>query len=145
MLGHIGTDPRELEHLPGLDADELAVVEIRATAHTAPGAVHNDLVGIVDLDEVCSPCSGLLAGLALRRPALLAVRDRRLSKPLCRWGHRGVARVATDASLEIGEPGFELGDTRLLLGDQPRERGVLLEQLFAGGRLLPGRLRRADE
>ena len=42
-----------------------------------------------------------------------------------RWGHRGVARVASDASLKLGEPGFELGDTRLLLGDPLAERGVV--------------------
>ncbi|MDA8311251.1 MAG: hypothetical protein M0Z46_11710 [Actinomycetota bacterium] len=56
-----------------------------------------------------------------------------------------MARVAPDASLKLGEAGLELGDTRLLLGDQPTERGVLLEQFFIGGRLLPGRLRRAGK
>ena len=74
-LGHIGTDPWELEDLAGLDA-ELAASKVRPGSLAAPGAVHEDLAGIVDPGGVCSLRPGLLAGLALCHPALLAVQNR---------------------------------------------------------------------
>ena len=131
--------------MTGLDIDKLAIRKVRPASLTGTRAVHDDLVGGGDLSEMPSLRAGLLARLSLLGSALLAVRDRRLCKSLCGRWPRGVAGVATDALLQIGETRLELGDALRLLAHHLAKRSVLLERLFVGGLGLLGMLRHVEK
>ena len=110
VLSHVGADLREIEDLADLIVDHLGIAQLRPAVRARRRRMDKHLVGVGHLREVLALRAGLLCLAACLCPALLAVSGGGLSEPFGRGRHRGVARVAPEALLEIRQPSLELGD-----------------------------------
>jgi len=117
VLGHRQAQPRQVEHLPGLDPDHHRVGQVRTAAAAPVGDVLNHLVGLGDLRQVGTGGTGLLA-----RPTPLSplggtpLGPRGLAQPIRGGRLGGVGGVLAKPTFQLGDSGLERDDQTGLLG-----------------------------
>jgi len=100
--------PRQVEHLAGLDPDHHRVGQVPSAAAAPAGDVLNHLVGLGDLGQVGTRGAGLLA-----RPAPLSplggtpLGPRGLAQPIQGRRLGGVGGILAEPTFQLGDPGLE--------------------------------------